>query len=748
MKKLLCFTLVLSLMFSMLTVGPLFSFGETAVMDTLSPAYTVSGASCFPGETVELYVAIENNPGIISLRCQISYNDYALELVDIENLSLLEGFTSPPASLSSSFPLRWANALAAENNESNGEIVKLTFTAKESAAPGSYTVSVDHLEARTVMGQKVTFLSGSGDVEILAPLVGDADGDGEVTDWDGVLFERYLAGWPIEINTAVLDVDGDGDVNDWDAIILNRYLAGWPIELTPVEVPTPTPEPEPTPEQPDTVNFTVAKVFSKNMVIQRNEPVKVWGFADAASEGGKVTAEFMGEKASAFIENGEWMITFDKSFPANANKGNSLKVYSKTMTVELTDVLVGDVYFVAGQSNCAYDMNTHWSYVDANDIERSGRNADYDLPIRINYNTQNSPNTTVKRGGDVEAKDITRSNSWRIGNKSNIGSFSAIGYLFARNYVLQTGGEVPVGMIEIDGDGQPLGAFLCNEVAEEYNTDKYDASAGYYKTTGVNANHARFLYNEFMAPFQNMPIAGILWYQGESDYSATEANRYPQVFTAFIEYMRGTHNTVNKNFPVYFIEFPSMYTQPSGYTGSQGWAYMDVGKIRGMMGNMVMMSENMFQVQSGDVWADKTFWNNLHPNCKYEQALRAAKIACAFNGEGDITMDNASGPIIESVTYSADGLTAIIKYKNVGDGLKTIDGSDTVRGFNNVSSGNYAGTSVTGTIVGKDTVEVKLISKSYGVGYNIKTTYYFGDEINLCNSAGIPAGAFMLKRGS
>ena len=102
MKKLLCFTLVLSLMFSMLTVGPLFSFGETAVMDTLSPAYTVSGASCFPGETVELYVAIENNPGIISLRCQISYNDYALELVDIENLSLLEGFTSPPASLSSS----------------------------------------------------------------------------------------------------------------------------------------------------------------------------------------------------------------------------------------------------------------------------------------------------------------------------------------------------------------------------------------------------------------------------------------------------------------------------------------------------------------------------------------------------------------------------------------------------------------------------------------------------------------------
>lgn len=61
---------------------------------------------------------------------------------------------------------------------------------------------------------------------------GDADGDGEVTDWDGVLLARYLAGWTVEIaDTSTLDIDGDGEVTDWDGVILDRYLAGWNVTI-------------------------------------------------------------------------------------------------------------------------------------------------------------------------------------------------------------------------------------------------------------------------------------------------------------------------------------------------------------------------------------------------------------------------------------------------------------------------------------------------------------------------------------
>ena len=60
---------------------------------------------------------------------------------------------------------------------------------------------------------------------------GDADGDGEITDWDGVMLARYLAGWPVEVELAALDVDGDGEVTDWDGVILDRYLAGWSVTI-------------------------------------------------------------------------------------------------------------------------------------------------------------------------------------------------------------------------------------------------------------------------------------------------------------------------------------------------------------------------------------------------------------------------------------------------------------------------------------------------------------------------------------
>ncbi len=62
-------------------------------------------------------------------------------------------------------------------------------------------------------------------------LVGDVDGDGELTDWDAIVLNRYLAGWEVEIDLAKSDTDGDGELTDWDAIVLERYLAGWDIEL-------------------------------------------------------------------------------------------------------------------------------------------------------------------------------------------------------------------------------------------------------------------------------------------------------------------------------------------------------------------------------------------------------------------------------------------------------------------------------------------------------------------------------------
>ena len=519
-----------------------------------------------------------------------------------------------------------------------------------------------------------------------------------------------------------------------------------PAEPTeePTEAPTEVPETgidDPLPLE-YAADFTVAKAFTKDMVVQRGEHIRVWGWADESENGKKVSGEFMGMFTEAEIVDGEWVLTFKKKLAANAEPGNNMRIYTDTKEVVLEDILVGDVYMCIGQSNCAYSMANHWQFVDKNDAEKYGmKTIDKELPIRLHYNTAGAP-TKLKRGTTAVNKDVANNSKWRKATTAVANPFTAIGYMFAADYVKATG--VPVGVIEIDGNGLPIGAFVSNEVAEKCKTDTFNSKKNYYVTSGVNADAGRYMYNEYMYPFERMAMAGIIWYQGESDFTEALTAKYVVTFCELMNYMRGTHNLINKDFAVYFVEFPSIYPNT---TGASQWAYMDIGKIRAKMGEIVTKLPNSYQIVSSDVWADKTYWNSLHPNCKAEQALRGAKIAMAVNGEGGMTMEKATGPIIESITYSSDGKTATVKFKNVGDGLKTIDGDSNVKGFLGlVADDTLNKKEVTAKITGKDTVEVKASYELKGLAYNAISENYFGVEINLANSEGNPAGAFMINR--
>lgn len=93
-------------------------------------------------------------------------------------------------------------------------------------------------------------------------------------------------------------------------------------------------------------SLKISAVFGRNMVIQRGINFPVWGTPDA---GKAITVDFAGYKTSASVdENGNWMA----SLPVlNAGGPFTMKVYTGTDTVTLTNVLVGNVWLVSGQSN-------------------------------------------------------------------------------------------------------------------------------------------------------------------------------------------------------------------------------------------------------------------------------------------------------------------------------------------------------------------------------------------------------------
>ncbi|MBQ9151008.1 MAG: hypothetical protein IJX72_02065, partial [Clostridia bacterium] len=328
----------------------------------------------------------------------------------------------------------------------------------------------------------------------------------------------------------------------------------------------------------------------------------------------------------------------------------------------------------------------------------------------------------------------------------DIQNFTAIGYLFAHNYVKLTDSKVPIGLIEIDGNGRPLGAFMCNEVATEKGTDRYDSGKGYFVTTGVNGDAGRFLYNCYMYPFERYAIAGLIWYQGESDLLQANARVYTENFSALMTYMRGTHNLVNKDFPVYYVEFPTIYQQPVGFTGQ--WHYMDVGLIRAVMGEIQRVLPNSYQIVSTDLWSDDTLFNNLHPNCKFEQSERIATLAAAVNGEAGKTVEQGNGPVLVSMEVLEGGKKAILTYENVGEGLKTTDGGTEVKGFllyRKNCSINTRG-EITATITAPNQITIECSNSITGLAYNAITTNVYGVDINLCNSEGVPAGAMVILK--
>lgn len=527
-----------------------------------------------------------------------------------------------------------------------------------------------------------------------------------------------------------------------------------PTEV-PTEAPTEPAETEPpivdvmvgeTLDAPHATQFTVSNVFANDMVVQRNEHIRVWGWADASQNGKKVTGEFKGMFAEAIIENGAWEITFGARMDASAEMGHTMKIYADGVSYEFTDVLVGDVYMVMGQSNCAYSVSNHHAYVNTPD--KGGKDVlDYNAPIRIHYNSQMQTAGYPKWGTEEVCLEVKSGSTWQKADSyADIQNFTAIGYLFAHNYVKLTDSKVPIGLIEIDGNGRPLGAFMCNEVATEKGTDRYDSGKGYFVTTGVNGDAGRYLYNCYMYPFERYAIAGLIWYQGESDLLQANARVYTENFSALMTYMRGTHNLVNKDFPVYYVEFPTIYQQPAGFTGQ--WHYMDVGLIRAVMGEIQRVLPNSHQIVSTDLWSDDTFFNNLHPNCKFEQSERIATLAAALNGEAGKTEAQGNGPILVSMEVLEGGKKAILTYENVGEGLKTSDGGNTVKGFilyrKNCSVSSRG--EITATITAPNQITVESSASITGLAYNAVTDNVYGVDINLCNSEGVPAGATVILK--
>ncbi|MBQ7160796.1 MAG: S-layer homology domain-containing protein [Clostridia bacterium] len=509
-------------------------------------------------------------------------------------------------------------------------------------------------------------------------------------------------------------------------------------------------------------DFTVSRAFGDHMTLQRDKQLSVWGFASEADEGKRVVAEFKGEKATAFVKDGEWKAVFDKTFEYSSSP-DELYVSGRS-EVSFTDVLVGDVYYVMGQSNVywptqlvvddlvsvneddqvadlTYDKSTNIRLFRNSHVFQAGKTGEDAWGTAKVYKDVDSEYAVWARPDDFDPDIPFNINTEFVGGRS----FSAIGYMFALDLARQT--DVPIAMIEIDASGYPLTAWAPNELADKWNSDTQENGVYYEKIAYSMGNkiHSRMAYNQQLHPLMNFSCAGILWYQGESDMLNTIYNwgketwTFSNEITDLMTYFRTHMGDGKDNFPVYFVEFPACFSNNNRN------AYLMTGIVRSELGCVPCMLDNSFVVASSDMWDNEVWYNNIHPYCKPGQAQRAANMVLANEyGKGDINM--VAGPQLESVEYE-DNYTVLLTFKYVANGLKltTEDFSNDIYGLevltSKLSYSNWAAPAQA-EIVGKNQVRVKHNMPIYGVRYDAVTEYYYPTYANLGNSEDIPMVAF------
>ncbi|MEO0333633.1 MAG: sialate O-acetylesterase, partial [Bacteroidota bacterium] len=191
--------------------------------------------------------------------------------------------------------------------------------------------------------------------------------------------------------------------------------------------------------------LSLPHIFSNHMVIQRDQPVPVWGKANPKE---KVTLTFNGETLNAKADqNGNW----DVMLPATAAGGPyTIDVQSKTESVAFSDVLVGDVFLCGGQSNMEWRVR---QLPYANEVAYTAN----DTQIRL---------IKVAHDQALQPKDNILPTEWKVNSEENVREFSAVAYFFAQQ--LREHLDIPIGLISSNWGGTPAEAWMSAEALSEY----------------------------------------------------------------------------------------------------------------------------------------------------------------------------------------------------------------------------------------------------------------------------------------
>ena len=186
--------------------------------------------------------------------------------------------------------------------------------------------------------------------------------------------------------------------------------------------------------------LSVAEIFTDNMILQREQPIHIWGWAEP---GIKITVTFDKKNYSVTSDqDGTW----NAKLPAyDAGGPYEMAVSDGSSTFTYENILMGDIWLCSGQSNM------EWTVRNSNDAEKEI--ADSDHPSIRHYKVSLTYSKTPE--------DHLEGGPWEVAGQETTGDFSAVGYFFARE--LQKHENVPIGLLNSSWGGSRIEPWMRSE---------------------------------------------------------------------------------------------------------------------------------------------------------------------------------------------------------------------------------------------------------------------------------------------
>jgi len=408
------------------------------------------------------------------------------------------------------------------------------------------------------------------------------------------------------------------------------------------------------------------KIFSDNMMLQRDMPIHVWGWADPAEV---VAVDLSGTNAKATTTpEGTWSV----ELPAKSVGENLELVVSGSNHLVVKNIIMGDIWVCSGQSNM--EMSLQGCLGAAEDIKAAA----WPKIRRIKF---------ARTSSGWPERDAPAARSWDVCSPETVPNFTAVGFYFAREVQKQTG--VPIGIVDTNWGGtriepwiSPDGLEAVPELAaasaakqkaidhyrqqlpmELARMDQWLANTKRQLSNGSSVTEPPVitpppsagwsnLYHAMIHPIVRFPIKGALWYQGEANGS--EGMSYFYKMQALIGGWR--HQWNQGDFPFYFAQLASFDDATEDPAGP-GWANIREAQAKAQSipnTGMAVIIDTVPLAETADI----------HPKNKFDVGARLARLALAHDYQQSIEF---CGPQLKS--FSVEGDKIHLSFTHVGTGL-------------------------------------------------------------------------------